>query len=145
MRISAKTDYALRAAAYLADVACRRVTAAEIAQAQQIPEKFLKTILLELRHAGIVHARRGYKGGYALALPPDAVTLCDVLDAVHSPLIEDRDYGAAFNETVAEVWRSLRSGTREVLAAVTLGDVVRGEVHAPARDHGRLGTIPTDG
>lgn len=79
MRLSARVDYALRATAELAATAddtaaatgpARRpnpVTAEQIARAQEIPPKFLESILLQLRRGGIVHAQRGPEGGYWLA------------------------------------------------------------------------------
>ena len=72
MRVSAKADYAIRAAAELAatDPAVP-LKAERIADAQGIPIKFLETILLELKHAGVVRSQRGPDGGYALARPAD--------------------------------------------------------------------------
>ena len=70
MRVSAKADYAIRAAAELATAdPAVPLKAERIAEAQDIPIKFLETILLELKHAGIVRSQRGPDGGYALARP----------------------------------------------------------------------------
>src|ERR1044072_5757610 len=70
MRVSAKADYAVRAAAELAAAGEGPVKGEKLADAQDIPLQFLEHILLELKHAGIVRARRGAKGGYWLAPPP---------------------------------------------------------------------------
>ena len=70
MRISAKADYAVRAAVELAAaVDDRPVKAERIANAQKIPLNFLENILGELRHAGIVRSHRGAEGGFRLAKP----------------------------------------------------------------------------
>jgi Rrf2 family protein len=68
MRISAKVDYAVRAAIELATADRERLTKADaIARAQEIPPKFLENILGDLRHGGLVRSQRGAEGGYALA------------------------------------------------------------------------------
>ena len=68
MRVSAKADYALRAMIELAVLDTDRPVKGErIAQAQEIPLKFLENILGDLRHAGLVRSQRGVDGGYWLA------------------------------------------------------------------------------
>ncbi len=137
MRVSAKVDYALRAAVELAAAEGARPTKGEqIAQAQSIPLKFLENILLELRHHGIVHSQRGVEGGYWLARPADEITLAEVIRAVEGPLANVRgirpeatDYeGAA--EPLREVWIAVRANLRAVLESATLADVARGELPA---------------
>ena len=87
MRVSAKADYAIRAAVELARAEPgARVKASAIAAAQDIPPKFLETILQALRHAGIVDSTRGPQGGHVLARPAAAVTVADVIRAVEGPL-----------------------------------------------------------
>ena len=91
MRVSAKADYAIRAAAELAATDPTVPLKAErIADAQAIPIKFLETILLELKNAGIVRSQRGPDGGYALAQPADRINLADVIRAVDGPLANVR-------------------------------------------------------
>ena len=70
MRISAKADYAVRAAVELAAAPDEKPVKAErIATAQGIPLNFLENILGELRHAGVVRSHRGAEGGFRLARP----------------------------------------------------------------------------
>jgi Rrf2 family protein len=135
VRVSAKTDYALRAAAELAaSGGGRPVKAERIADAQDIPLRFLENILSELRHAGIVESRRGAEGGYLLARPPAETPLADVIRAVDGPLAnvsghrpESLEYrGSA--EPLREVWVAVRAGLRDVLEGVTLADVAAGEL-----------------
>ena len=67
MRVSAKADYAVRAAVELAAAADGKPVKAErIATGQEIPLNFLENILGELRHAGIVRSQRGADGGFRL-------------------------------------------------------------------------------
>ena len=86
MRISAKADYAVRAAVEMAAAGDEPVKGEKIAEAQDIPLQFLEHILLELKHHGIVRARRGAKGGYWLARPAEEVTIADVVRAVEGPI-----------------------------------------------------------
>ena len=75
VRVSAKADYAVRAAVELATAKDGDLVKGEqLAEAQAIPIKFLENILVDLRQAGIVNSRRGPEGGYWLARPAGEVT-----------------------------------------------------------------------
>ncbi|MEU6075228.1 Rrf2 family transcriptional regulator [Micromonospora sp. NPDC047074] len=139
MRLSARVDYALRAVAELASVTReagggrgRPVTAEQIARAQEIPPKFLESILLQLRRGGIVQAQRGPEGGYWLARPAGEISLAEVIRVIDGPLAhvrgqrpEDLGYhGAA--RALQEVWIALRASEREILELVTVADVAAG-------------------
>ena len=130
MRVSAKVDYALRACSELAAAAGEGpVKGDRIAQAQEIPLKFLESILLDLKHAGLVHSQRGAEGGYWLARDPDEITLADVIRAVEGPVANVRGMrpetvayqGSA--EILRDVWIAVRASLRSVLEEVTLADV----------------------
>jgi Rrf2 family protein len=95
MRVSAKADYALRAVIELAGAGDRPVKGERIAQAQEIPLKFLENILGDLRHAGIVSSQRGAEGGYWLARPSDEITVADVVRAVEGARRKPRRVAAA--------------------------------------------------
>src|SRR5207247_5723992 len=91
MRVSAKVDYAVRAGAELAAAAGEGpVKGDRIAQAQEIPLKFLENILLDLKHAGLVQSQRGAEGGYWLARPPEEISLADIIRAVEGPIANVR-------------------------------------------------------
>ena len=134
MRISARVDYAVRAAVELAAVAPESLTSDRIAQAQGIPARFLQAILGDLQHARLVTSQRGREGGYRLALPPSEVSIARVmrveqgfLAEVHGQRPEDVEYpGAA--EPLAQVWVAAREAYRRVLENVTLADVVAGKM-----------------
>jgi Rrf2 family protein len=134
VRLTAKADYAIRAAVELAAVEVPPLKAERIAQAQSIPLKFLENILADLKHAGIVESRRGAEGGYWLARPADDVTLAEVIRAVEGPLAnvrgiapEELDYDGSA-ERLREVWIAVRASLRGVLERVTLADVARREL-----------------
>jgi Rrf2 family protein len=131
MRISAKADYAVRAAAELAAASPegRPVKGEQLAAAQSIPPKFLENILADLRHAGLVRTRRGAEGGYALTRAPSDISVADVLRAVEGPLAaiqgirpEGLHYAGAAAR-LPEVWVALRANLRAVLESVSLADL----------------------
>jgi Rrf2 family protein len=146
MRISAKADYAVRAAVELASAGDEPVKGEKLAESQQIPLQFLEHILLELKHARIVRARRGARGGYWLAKNPEEVTLADVIRAVEGPLANIQDIAPEATEypgnaaQLREVWIAVRSSLRRVLESVTLADLRDGNlpvaVHELVADDG---------
>jgi Rrf2 family protein len=135
MRISAKVDYAVRAMVQLAAASGDRPTKGDtIAQAQDIPLKFLENILSDLRHAGLVRSQRGAEGGYWLNRPADEITLADVIRAVEGPLAsvrgqrpEDMSYAGAA-ESLSRVWIAVRASLRTVAERVTLADIAGGRL-----------------
>jgi Rrf2 family protein len=134
MRVSAKSDYALRAVIELAAAGDGPVKGERIAQAQEIPLKFLENILGDLRHAGLVRSQRGAEGGYWLARAADAITVADVVRAVDGPIANVRGVGPESVEYVGaaeplrDVWVAVRANLRAVLERVTVGDIARGEL-----------------
>jgi len=141
VRVSAKTDYALRAAVELAAAPDDKPVKGErIARAQEIPLRFLENILMQLRHAGLVDSRRGADGGYRLARPATEVTLADVIRAIDGPLAGvsgARPETLDFEGTAApmrDVWIAVRASLRAVLEHVTLAEVVAGELPAHVRE-----------
>src|SRR5512132_4291259 len=86
VKVSAKSDYAVRALLELAQAGDGPIKGERVAQAQDIPLKFLENILIDLRHAGIVRSQRGADGGYWLARPADSITVGEAIRAVDGPL-----------------------------------------------------------
>jgi Rrf2 family protein len=138
MRISARTDYALRAALELAAAGEGRLVKAEdIAHAHGIPLRFLLNILIDLRHAGLVESQRGSVGGYRLARPADSITLAEVIRAMstsdgHAAQTGSRRppfAGAALG--LEELWSAAYTSMETLLETVTLADVVEGRVPSP--------------
>ena len=145
MHISARGDYAVRAALGLAAAYPATVSSATLAADQHLPRKFLEAILADLRRAGLVRSQRGMEGGYLLTRPPNDIAVGEVLRAVDGPLAEVRGHrpeetsytGTA--EHLQELWVALRAAVRNVLDEVSLDDVVRGRLPAHVR---RLITAP---
>jgi Rrf2 family protein len=134
VRVSAKADYAIRAAVELAAAGAGPVKGDRVARAQEIPLNFLENILVDLRNAGLVASKRGADGGYWLARPADEITLADVIRAVDGPLANVRGQRSEQVEfagsaaALREVWVAVRANLRAVLEQVTLADVARGKL-----------------
>jgi Rrf2 family protein len=140
MRVSAKADYAVRAATELAAAGDGPVKADQIAQAQEIPLKFLETILLDLRNSGLVNSRRGVDGGYWLARPASEISLAQVIRAVDGPIAnvrgmrpEDVTYRGTASQ-LRDVWIAVRANLRAVLERVTLADLASGDLPASVEE-----------
>jgi len=127
-------DYGLRAVVELAAAGASSdspVTSERLATAQDIPPKFLESILLQLRRGGIVHSQRGPEGGYWLARPATQISLADIIRVIDGPLANIRGQkpeevgytGAA--EALQEVWIALRASEREILELVTVANVAQ--------------------
>lgn len=134
MRVSAKVDYAVRAALELAAAGEETLTADAVAERQEIPVHFLQKILNELRRARLVSSQRGAEGGHRLARPADEISVADVIRAVEGPLAVVRGTppeSLRYNPTAVplqQVWIALRTNVREVLEGVTLGDLVSAQL-----------------
>jgi Rrf2 family protein len=134
VKVSAKADYAVRAIVELAASGDGPTKAERLAQAQDIPLKFLENIMADLRQAGLVRSQRGADGGYWLARPADEISLAQVIRAVDGPLANVRGrrseeieyHGSA--EPLRDVWVAVRASLRHVLETVTVADVAAGEL-----------------
>lgn len=136
MRLTARVDYALRAACALAaaetaDPGCFS-TSDEVAEAEGVPHRFLEAILRDLRRSGLVDSRRGQDGGHRLAVPPAEVSLADLIRAVDGPLAmvrgtrpENLDYQGS-STGLQDVWLALRAAERRILEGTTLSHLVAG-------------------
>jgi Rrf2 family protein len=145
VQISARGEYAVRAALSLAENYPTVMSAQTVAQQQDMPRKFLEAILADLRRAGLVRAQRGAEGGYTLSRSPREVTIGSILRAVDGPLAavrgmrpeETRYEGAA--ENLPRLWVAVRAAVREVVDEVSLSDMLSGKMPAHVR---RLTTRP---
>jgi Rrf2 family protein len=134
--VSAKADYAVRAAVELVAADSAPLKGERIASAQGIPLNFLENILGELKHAGLVRSQRGIEGGYWLARAPASISVADVIRAVEGPLAtvrgappESLQYEGA-TEPLRQVWIAVRANLRAVLETVTIADIAAGELPA---------------
>jgi Rrf2 family protein len=138
MRVSARADYALRACVHLASTPSDSIIKAEaIANEQNIPLRFLLSILAELRRARVVESRRGSDGGYRLSRPASQIAVGEVIRVIDGPLANVRDTRLGDldypEETAAleTLWQAVRASLRLVLDEVTVAEVASGRL--PAR------------
>jgi Rrf2 family protein len=132
VRITAKVDYAVRAAIELAAAPPGPVKGDVLAERQGIPPKFLENILADLRRAGLVASQRGSDGGYWLAMPASRVSVADIIRAVEGPLADVHgtppemvDYPGPAAQ-LQRVWVATRAALRAILEQVSLADITAG-------------------
>ena len=110
----------------------------EIAEKERLPRKFLETILLELKGAGILHARPGKGGGYTLNRAPNTVTLGRVIRLIDGPLapipcvsqtayVPCKDCLDERTCAIRAVMKEVRDATAKILDAVTVADLLEQE------------------
>lgn len=124
----------MRALVVLAGSGEERVSCEALAEAQQIPTRFLEGILNQLRRAGIVASRRGNEGGYLLSRPARDIMVADVIRALDGPLAEVRGMRPEQSEykgpvePLQTVWVAARASLRNVLEHVSVGDIATGRL-----------------
>jgi Rrf2 family protein len=129
MRISARTDYALRVLVSLAQAATRPLTCEGIAEQQGIPYRFLKSVVRDLRLAGLVRSQRGCEGGYWIGRPAAEISVADVIAAVDGELltvngeVPDPAGYPAPAARLESLWRGLHAHLTDLFAGVTIADL----------------------
>ena len=89
MKISKRGEYTLRALINIAiahEVGCELVQINELAEQERLPVRFLQQILMQLKAAGLIEAKRGRLGGFYLAKPPELITIGAVVRLIDGPL-----------------------------------------------------------
>ena len=129
MELSSRVEYALLALLELATPYPKDspLTVNEIADSQEIPERYLDQILTVLRRAGFVQSLRGAKGGYLLAKEPWQITLLDVFCALEGDSngkVQKIAESATLEKTaVLEIWQEARQASLAVLGKYSLQDL----------------------
>jgi Rrf2 family cysteine metabolism transcriptional repressor len=129
MKVSAKAEYAclamLELAVNHADPQPVRVKA--IADAHDVPLRFLVQILLQLKGAGLVASTRGASGGYQLARAPDQISLADivsVIDRSAQPRLDSDFASSRAIRAIRNVWQGIQAEEQRALERVTLAGLV---------------------
>lgn len=131
MTASARCRYALKAVYALAEHPGRSpLKAAEIADRQRIPVKFLEAILGQLKGGGFVQSRRGAEGGYWLAVPPEDLTVGEIIRFIDGPI--DPAEPTRANRKKGEppspfqaFWERVGRAVSEVVDETTFADVIQ--------------------
>lgn len=139
MHISAKADYATRALLELACEPGRPLTCEAIASSQDIPFRFLKSVVGELRKAGLVRSQRGCEGGYWLGRPAEEITLLDIVRAVDGEVITLRgeslgglDYPGPAGG-LPGLWRQVEASAVALLGGQSLTSLLPAGAHRQSR------------
>lgn len=152
-RFSQSTDMAIHGVWALACLEKERfLLLSDIARTQNVSESYLSKVFQKLTHAGLIHAVRGKKGGYALARPPKTITIGEVVRAIesHPPmyqcLAEERCCEAVENCLLLQVFGEAERQMYAVLDAVTLADLLVESTRGAQRmgwlhPHSRLHTL----
>src|SRR5579871_6540432 len=134
--LSARGKYGLKAMIHLAEMqGAGGIQGAVIAETQQIPKKFLDTILLELKNSGLVHSKKGKGGGYNLARPAAKITVGQIMRILDGPLaaipcasqtayrpcVDCEDEAAC---QVRRLMAQVRAATAEILDNTSLASLV---------------------
>ncbi len=147
--LTAKGKYSLKALAHLAALAPGATAQAiDIAEANNIPKKFLDAILGELRNAGVVYSRKGPGGGYGLARAPAQIKIGHVIRTIDGPLAPIgcasrtayrpcRDCKNVKRCTVRLMMTQVRDAMSDVLDRVTVADMIALGDRATASKSGR--------
>jgi Rrf2 family protein len=127
VKISVKLDYACRALAEMARLHGSGALAQieQLAQAEAVPANFLAQILGQLRDGGLVTSKRGIQGGYALARPPEQVTLYDIMKAIDGELLEfSGNFEGRTGRRMKQIWTDLRASLDQQARTITLDTFV---------------------
>jgi Rrf2 family protein len=127
MRISQKTIYAVQALIVLAEHAPNRtpIQLREIAEAYELPFKFLEQIAIPLKTAGWIRGRRSKDGGYALAIAPSQLKLGDILRRLEgSSALLDGRVDASVQDTLGAILNHCQASVDAILDNITLSDIV---------------------
>lgn len=132
MELSPRVEYALAA---LIELACspnpdEPIRVKEIAEKQDIPDRYLEHILITLRRAGFVYAQRGVRGGYILARQPQTITLLEVLNCLDDSHLPEAASSLSLNRSVVRaVWQEVHLNAKTLLEQVTLQDLCQHRVN----------------
>ncbi|MGB4725805.1 MAG: Rrf2 family transcriptional regulator [Thermogutta sp.] len=132
MKISAKTEYACIAILELA--ACYEtggpVQVRKIAERHAVPSRFLVQIMLQLKAAGLVASTRGAAGGYRLAVPPEEITLGQVMDIIEGNQPSETGFSLSGSpdspavRVLAQTWQEVQEKEKEMLSSITFAELL---------------------
>jgi Rrf2 family protein len=139
MKFGVGVDYSLKALLLLAEryPTSSPVRVEEIADTQDIPENYLRRLLIELKRGGLVASQKGPSGGYMLARPPARITMADVVEIIegdYTPVecLEESSTTCPREQPCAmrDVWREVRDSVNGILRGVTLQALSEKRKHA---------------
>lgn len=140
--LSRRADYGVRA---MLDIASQspenRSIVSEIAERQRIPAHFLAKIVPRLARAGLLHTSLGARGGIALGMPADQITLLQIIEAIDGPFrlnlcsLDPSECDCSADCPALDVWCRAQAQLNQMLARARLGDLVVASQQKMARTH----------
>src|SRR5579859_1964647 len=136
MRVSKKTDYALRAIFTLVDhYGGQPIPIRELARRNDVPKRFLEQIMLALKAKGWVDSTAGIRGGYVLARSPDKITMGEIVrhfDGILAPIdcVSVTGYQRCSQEPLCRfrrVFFNARNFVANLMDQASLADVAKGQ------------------
>jgi Rrf2 family iron-sulfur cluster assembly transcriptional regulator len=135
LRLTQKSKYAVRALTELALDDCGNpLGVCEIARRQRIPERFLEQIFGELRRAKILESRRGARGGFCFAVPPEEVTVLDIVEILDGEVRPARCSagGSCYISeaplcATSKIWDEARAALEDVFGRYTIAQIAADE------------------
>jgi len=145
MEMTRAADYGLRAMMYLAGrTGSGSVLIGEIASSMQIPPQFLHKVMPRLVKAGLLHSRRGARGGYRLSRLPSEISALDVIESIDGPILVNRclvgssDCGRLGACAIQTLCREAQDAIRKQFASRSLDQLYRLDLEVAAhRDDAR--------
>lgn len=139
MHLTRQSDYAIRAILHLAKLPYGDIVQTkEIAAAEDIPGKYLPSIIRTLARSGLIRTLRGNQGGVMLARPPEEINLHEVVEAIEGPMalvqclrgqedcIHEKDC------SVLPVWEGVQRVMKGQLENTTFADLTAGTMVNPS-------------
>lgn len=130
MNISTRGRYATRIMSLLAAESARpSLTKFQIAESEAISPAYVQQLMMSLRTAGLVRSRRGRDGGFAIARPPETITVGEILAAVEGSIMPAPCRGKAHCNRAAccptrPIWEKAASLLEDFFGGVTVADMV---------------------
>jgi Rrf2 family protein len=125
-RVTARTDYAVRALVEIARVHPVAAKGREIAESNGMPYRFLAATMTQLTRAGLLESRRGsgVDGGYRLSRDPASISLAEVVGAIEGRVVDVRATQAVDGLDASSIWMSVGEGVERALAAISLAELL---------------------
>ncbi len=129
LKITRETDYGIVMMAYMARDPGRSYSATSLAEERGLSQPMASKILKSLARAGLLASRRGARGGYSLARPPEAISAADVIDALEGPIaMTECGTGACSHQDRCDItshWERINSAVRRALEGISLRELSR--------------------
>ncbi len=147
MKRSTRCDYALQAVLELSHYYNNKlVRLSDLANNQNVPQKYLEQIMVQLKKGGYVHSKKGPHGGYTLAKPPGEIYLGDIIR-----MIDTRMFTSPYSETLQDlenlqsaqknffgVWAEIQGAVFAVIDNISFEDILRRESQVLSRKNYNL-------